>query len=120
MTEYEETKYICENSLLEAAHILTDTARNIRKQEIALDKVHKISMYMMSKYRESLIRDLKIDVMSKDKFFKDRSQYKLSGVVEEKLDEWAYDNYVFSLIQDAVAEEMNKKYPAPWYSYALF
>mgnify|MGYP006916038594 CR=1 FL=1 len=109
MTEYENSKWLCEKNLLEAAH-------NIRNMEEQIDKVYKVSMYIIRKYGDELQKDFKAKIMSKEDFMKQKI---LGDTLSDDFCKNMYDYYVNQAIFDKIAEEMKKQYPEPWYSYGF-
>lgn len=106
MTKYEESKWFCENELIEVAH-------RMRIMEEEMDKVYKASMYLIGKYKKELIDEFKVKVTPKEDF----SKCKIFGKSPNGFSDTLYDFYVEGKVFDIISEEMKKKYPDPWYSY---
>ena len=108
MTKYEKAKWLCEKEMIDAAH-------HIKIMEEETDKVHKVSMYLIGKYKKELIEEFKVKVTSKEDFFK-------TGIfngVPTDFSEAMYEGYILMEIFNIIGEEMKKKYPEPWYSYGV-
>ena len=109
MTEYENSKWMCEKNLLEAAHC-------IRNMEEHIDKVYKVSMYLIQKYHDELQKEFEADIISEDEYIK---QMSFGGVSAKDFGKSLYDYYVEQTVFEKIAENMKKRYPDPWYCYGL-
>ncbi|MBR6081226.1 MAG: hypothetical protein IKP60_13875 [Treponema sp.] len=108
MTRYEEAKWFCEKEMIDAAH-------HIKVMEEEIDKVHKVSMYLIGKYKKDLIEEFKVKVTSKEDFFKTG----IFNMVPTDSSDAMYEAHVIMEVFDKIGEEMKKKYPEPWYSYGI-
>lgn len=106
MTRYEESKWFLEEKMIDAAH-------HIKTMEEEIDKVQKVSMYLIGKYKKELIEEFKVKVTSKEDFFKTGI---FNGIPKDS-SEAMYEGYIVMEIFNVIGEEMKKKYPEPWYSY---
>ncbi|MBR7080698.1 MAG: hypothetical protein IKI40_09295 [Treponema sp.] len=108
MTKYEKAKWLCEKEMIDAAH-------HIKVMEEEIDKVQKVSMYLIGKYKKELIEEFKVKITSKEDFFKTGI---FNGVPTDS-SEAMYEGYIVMEVFNAIGEEMKKKYPHPWYSYGI-
>ena len=106
MTKYEKAKWLCEKEMIDAAH-------HIKVMEEEIDKVQKVSMYLIGKYKKELIEEFKVKITARDDFFKTGI---FNGVPNS---EAMYEGYIVMEIFNIIGEEMKEKYPEPWYSYGV-
>ena len=109
MNEYLATKSHLTNKLLE----WIDDIQLLEKQT---DRLYKINLYLLRRYKDDLIKEFNIDIpkgVLEDPWFK-----LLETTFNQKIT-MENETLILSLITSKIEEEMNKEMPEPWYCYGF-
>lgn len=86
-------------------------AADIERMEESYDKIQKVNIWLMRRYRKDLIEEF-----SDEKIKEDYSEiFNLKNADTKGLKEALIVSHLF----DRIAEEMNKEMPLPWYMYGF-
>ena len=81
-----------------------------------MDKIYKVNLYLMRKYKDDLINNYKI----KDTTIPEEMKAIMLTIFKQEVDmDQAQELFKFSQIIDMMFEEINKEFPDPWYCYGL-
>ena len=103
MTEYEKNKWIITNKVIEIAEL-------IKKQEENADKIAKVNIYLLRKYKDDLLKEFELEVEKEEKFI---NNYMLNCSEELK------EELIINKIYEEIAKRMNEEMPEPWYCYGF-
>ena len=109
MNEYLATKSHLTNKVLEWIN-------DIQALEKQIDRLYKINLYLLRKYKDDLIKKFNIDIpegVLNDPWFK-----LLETTFNQKIT-MEDETLILSLITSKIEEEMNKEMPEPWYCYGF-
>ena len=109
MNEYLITKSHLTNKILE----WVDDIQMLEKQT---DRLYKINLYLLRKYKDDLIKEFNINIpeeILEDPWFK-----LLETTFNQKIT-MEDETLILSLITSRIEEEMNKEIPEPWYCYGF-
>lgn len=109
MNEYLVTKSHLTNKVLEWIN-------EIQFLEKQTDRLYKINLYLLRKYKDDLIKEFNIDIpkgVLEDPWFK-----LLETTFNQKIT-MKDETLILSLITSKIEEEMNKEMPEPWYCYGF-
>lgn len=105
MTEIEKTHYTIAGKAIEIAS-------DIEKLEREMDKVQKVNIYLMRKYRDELLKEFPETI----------GDTELQELVEE-ITKTSKDNmleiFKSMSLYDQIAKKMNEEMPEPWYCYGF-
>lgn len=100
MTEIEKTHYTIARKTIEIAS-------DIERLEREMDKVQKVNIYLLRKYREELLKEFPDTSKPISELLGDINKVDLSETMK-----------ILSLY-DRIAEKMNEEMPEPWYCYGF-
>ena len=109
MNEYLATKSHLTNKVLEWIN-------EIQSLEKQTDRLYKINLYLLRKYKDDLIKEFNINIpeeVLEDPWFK-----LLETTFNQKIT-MEDETLILSLITSKIEEEMNKEMPEPWYCYGF-
>ena len=109
MNEYLATKSHLTNKILE----WVDDIQLLEKQ---IDRLYKINLYLLRRYKDDLIKEFNIDIPKRvleDPWFK-----LLETTFNQKIT-MEDETLILSLITSKIEEEMNKEMPESWYCYGF-
>lgn len=109
MNEYLATKSHLTDKVLEQIN-------DIQALEKQTDRLYKINLYLLRKYKNDLIKEFNIDIpkgVLNDPWFK-----LLETTFNQKIT-MEDETLILSLITSRIEEEMNKEMPEPWYCYSF-
>ena len=109
MNEYLMTKSHLTNKILEWVN-------EIQSLEKQTDRLYKINLYLLRKYKDDLIKEFNINIpegVLNDPWFK-----LLETTFNQKVT-MEDETLILSLITSKIEEEMNKEMPEPWYCYGF-
>ena len=109
MNEYLVTKSHLTNKVL-------DWINEIQALEQQTDRLYKINLYLLHKYKDDLIKEFNIDIPKgtlDDPWFK-----LLEATFNQKID-MEDETLILSLITSKIEQKMNEEMPEPWYCYSF-
>ena len=95
---------------------ILDWVKDIQSMEWQMDRLYKINLYLLRKYKDDLIKEFNIEVpegVFNDPWFK-----LLESTFNQKVDK-EDETLIMSLITSKIEEEMKKEMPDPWYCYGF-
>lgn len=98
------------------ANKVLDWLNDIQTLEKQTDRLYKINLYLLRKYKDDLIKEFNIDIpkgVLEDPWFK-----LLETTFNQKVT-MEDETLILSLITSKIEEEMNKEMPEPWYCYGI-
>ena len=107
-------EYIQTNSHL--THKVLDFINEIQNLEQQMDRLYKINLYLLRKYKNDLIKEFNIEIP--ENIFNDPWFKLLEATFNSKID-CENETLILSLITAKIEEEMKKKMPEPWYCYSF-
>lgn len=109
MNEYLVTKSHLTNKVLEWIN-------EIQSLEQQTDRLYKINLYLLRKYKDDLIKEFNIEIP--ENIFNDPWFKLLEATFNDKVD-YENETLILSLITTKIEEEMKKEMPEPWYCYSF-
>lgn len=109
MNEYLATKSHLANKILEWVN-------EIQTLEKQTDRLYKINLYLLRKYKDELIKEFNIDIpegILDDPWFKLLESAFNQKVTTED------ETLILSLITSKIEQKMNEEMPEPWYCYSF-
>ena len=109
MNEYLATKSHLTNKILE-------WVKEIQSLEKQTDRLYKINLYLLRKYKDDLIKEFNINIpegVLNDPWFK-----LLETTFNQKITA-EDETLILSLITSRIEDIMNKEMPEPWYCYGF-
>lgn len=109
MNEYLATKSHLTNKILE-------WVEEIQSLEKQTDRLYKINLYLLRKYKDDLIKEFNINIpegVLNDPWFK-----LLETTFNQKITA-EDETLILSLITSRIEDIMNKEMPEPWYCYGF-
>ena len=109
MNEYLMTKSHLTNKILEQVN-------EIQSLEKQTDRLYKINLYLLRKYKDDLIKEFNINIpegVLNDPWFKLLETTFNQKVIMED------ETLILSLITSKIEQKMNEEMPEPWYCYSF-
>lgn len=105
MTEIEKTHYTIAGKAIEIAS-------DIEKLEKEMDKVQKVNIYLMRKYRNELLKEFPETIGDNElqKFAEEMTEISKDRMLEMLKSMSLYEQ---------IAKKMNEEMPEPWYCYGF-
>ena len=95
---------------------MLDCIQDIQELEKSVDRLYKINLYLLRKYKDNLIKEFNIEIpegVFEDPWFK-----LLETTFNQKVNR-EDETLILSLIINKIDEEMQKEMPDPWYCYGF-
>ena len=93
-----------------------DWFEDIQALEQQTDRLYKVNLYLLRKYKDDLIKEFNIDIPNG---VIDDPWFKLLEVAFNSQINYESESLILSLIISKIEEEMNKEMPEPWYCYSF-
>ena len=95
---------------------ILDWVKDIQNIEQQMDRLYKINLYLLRRYKDDLIKEFNIEVP--EGIFNDPWFKLLESTFNQKVDT-ENETLIMSLITSKIEEEMKKEMPDPWYCYGF-
>ena len=109
MNEYLATKSHLTNKILEWVN-------EIQALEKQTDRLYKINLYLLRKYKDELIKEFDIDI---PEGILDDPWFKLLESAFNQQITMENETLILSLITSKIEQKMNEEMPEPWYCYSF-
>ena len=93
-----------------------DWVKDIQNIEWQMDRLYKINLYLLRRYKDDLIKEFNIEVP--EGIFNDPWFKLLETTFNQKIDK-EDETLIMSLITSKIEEEMKKEMPDLWYCYGF-
>lgn len=90
--------------------------KDIQNIEWQMDRLYKINLYLLRRYKDDLIKEFNIEVP--EGIFNDPWFKLLESTFNQNVDTES-ETLILSLITSKIEEEMKKEMPDPWYCYGF-
>ena len=109
MNEYLNNKSIFTNQLI-------DLSKALQNIEYQMDKMYKINLYLLRKYKDNLIEELNIQIPQE--YFDNPYVQIFEKLFDTQVNQ-EDETFKMMLITTAILKEMNEEMPGPWYCYSF-
>lgn len=109
MNEYLTAKSHLANKILEWVN-------EIQALEKQTDRLYKINLYLLRKYKDELIKEFNIDI---PEGILDDPWFKLLESAFNQQITMENETLILSLITSKIEQKMNEEMPEPWYCYSF-